>query len=92
MILSHAGMGRVSGFVPLVVDTGTPQRLTVGEASEDFLETYGITPILGRGIQADDTRDGAPARRTARPRLLAAGNSAVIGACSAATSASRTIR
>jgi predicted permease len=60
-IVSHAGMGRVSGFMPLIVDTGTPRRLTVAEASEDFLETYGITPILGRGIQVDDTREGAPA-------------------------------
>jgi putative ABC transport system permease protein len=60
-IVSHAGMGRVGGFVPLIVDTGTPDRLIVGEASEGFLETYGILPILGRGIHRDDTRDGAPA-------------------------------
>jgi predicted permease len=60
-ILSHAGMGRVTGTEPLVVDTGTPQRLTVAQASEDFLETYGITPVLGRSIHADDTRAGAPA-------------------------------
>ncbi len=60
-IISHAGMGRVSGFVPLIVETGTPRRLTVAEASEDFLETYGVIPILGRGIQLDDTREGAPA-------------------------------
>ena len=59
-ILSHAGTGRVSGFVPLIVETGQPQRLTVAEASEDFLETYGIVPILGRSIQSDDTREGAP--------------------------------
>jgi predicted permease len=59
-IVAHAGMGRVSGFVPPIVETGTPQRLTVAEASEDFLETYGIAPILGRGIQLDDTREGAP--------------------------------
>ena len=52
-------MGRVSGFGMLIVETATPQRLIVAEASEDFLETYGITPILGRGIQADDTREGA---------------------------------
>ena len=50
-----------SGFTPLIVDTGTPDRMIVGEASEGFLETYGIFPILGRGIHADDTRDGAPA-------------------------------
>ena len=61
-ILAQAGMGRVSsGFTPLIVDTGTPDRMIVGEASEGFLETYGIFPILGRGIHADDTRDGAPA-------------------------------
>ena len=58
-IIAHAGMGRVSGFEQLIVETATAQRLIVAEASEDFLETYGITPILGRGIQADDTRDGA---------------------------------
>ncbi|HEU4688033.1 MAG TPA: ABC transporter permease, partial [Vicinamibacterales bacterium] len=59
-VVSHAGMGRVSGFVPLIVDAGTPQRLVVAEASEDFLETYGVLPILGRGIHLDDTREGAP--------------------------------
>jgi putative ABC transport system permease protein len=59
-IVSHAGMGRVSGFVPLIVEAGAPQRLIVGEASEDFLETYGIRPVLGRAIQQDDTREGAP--------------------------------
>ncbi len=60
-IIAHAGAGRVSGFVPLIVDPGTPERLTVAEASEDFLETYGVLPILGRGIQLADTRAGAPA-------------------------------
>ena len=60
-IISHAGMGRVGGFRPLIVDSGTPQRLVVAEASEGFLETYGITPILGRGIHPGDTRDGATA-------------------------------
>jgi predicted permease len=59
-VVSHAGVGRVSGFAPLIVETGTPQRLIVAEASEDFLETYGIAPILGRSIQPDDTREGAP--------------------------------
>ena len=58
-IIAHAGMGRVSSFETLIVETAAPQRLIVAEASEDFLETYGITPILGRGIHADDTREGA---------------------------------
>src|SRR4030095_11145962 len=30
-VVAHAGMGRVSGFVPLIVDSGTPQRLIVAE-------------------------------------------------------------
>ncbi len=60
-IVARTGSGRVSGTVPLIVETRTPQRLVVAEASEDFLETFGITPVLGRGIQLEDTREGAPA-------------------------------
>ena len=61
-IISHAGMGRVvTGPAPLIVETDRAERQVVGEVSEDFLETYGITPILGRGIHADDTSQGAPA-------------------------------
>ena len=60
-VVAQAGTGRVTGFAPLIVDAGTPQRLTVAEASEGFLETYGIAPVLGRGIDLDDTREGAPA-------------------------------
>lgn len=59
-IVAHTGMGRVSGFVPLIVEAGAPERLIVAEASEGFLETYGVYPILGRSIRADDTRGGAP--------------------------------
>src|SRR5262249_44048785 len=50
-----------AGFRQLIVDTGAAQRLVVGSASEDFLETYGVTPILGRGIELGDTVEGAPA-------------------------------
>ena len=32
----------------------------MGTASEDFLEVFGIVPILGRGITADDRRPGSP--------------------------------
>jgi predicted permease len=60
-VVAHAGSGRVSGFVPLVVETETPQRLRVATASEDFLETYGVSPIVGRGITLEDTLEGAPA-------------------------------
>jgi hypothetical protein len=59
-VLSHVGMGRVGGFTPLIVDAGTPERVRVAEASEDFLETYGISPILGRSIRPEDMVEGAP--------------------------------
>jgi predicted permease len=59
-IIAHGGMGRVSGFVPLLVDAGVPRRLNVGDVSEDFIETYGVRPVLGRSIQLGDTREGAP--------------------------------
>ena len=62
-VLSHAGTGRVSGFVPLIVDSGTPQRLIVAEASEDFLETYGIVPILAEAFTWTIRATGAPRSR-----------------------------
>jgi len=34
--------------------------MTVASASEDFLETYGVSPVMGRAFQIDDTRQGAP--------------------------------
>jgi predicted permease len=65
-IVSQAGMGRVTGVASvatagMVVDLGAPQRVTVGQASEGFLETYGVVPLLGRSFTVDDTRGGAPA-------------------------------
>jgi predicted permease len=58
-VFARIGMGREAGR-PVIVDAGTPERLTVGTASEDFLEVFGISPILGRGITADDRRPGSP--------------------------------
>jgi putative ABC transport system permease protein len=60
-VFVHVGAGRLTGgFSPRIVDAGEPERLVVGEASEDFLEVYGIQPLLGRGIQIQDTRENAP--------------------------------
>jgi predicted permease len=59
-VIAHIGMGRVSGFTPPIVETTSAQRLVVATATEDFLETYGIAPIVGRGFQEADTRAGAP--------------------------------
>lgn len=62
-VFSHVGMGRMSGFMPQIVETesGAPERLTVGEVSEDLLDVYGVRPLFGRGVTADDVREGAPA-------------------------------
>jgi putative ABC transport system permease protein len=57
-ILTHAGGGRTDGFRPLIVDAGVPERVSVGEASEDFLDVYGITPLVGRSVRLDDVREG----------------------------------
>jgi predicted permease len=60
-IFSHVGVGRFAG--PLdqhVVEAPEPEPVLIGEASEDFLEVYGVTPRLGRPITLDDMRTGAP--------------------------------
>jgi predicted permease len=59
-VFARIGIGRETGYGPVIVDAGAPERLTVGTASEDFLEVFGIVPILGRGITADDRRPGSP--------------------------------
>ena len=61
-VVAHIGSGRVSGFFrPQIVDTGVVQRLVVASASEDFLEAYGVAPIVGRSFRLEDTRQNAPA-------------------------------
>ncbi len=72
-IVAQAGHGAGQrGFAPLIVDTGTPDRMIVGEASEGFLETYGIIahprPWHPRGRHSRRRSS----RRPARARLLAA--------------------
>jgi putative ABC transport system permease protein len=59
-VFAHVGAGRVTGFLPRVVDAGEPERLIVGDVSEDFLEIYGVKPLLGRSIRVEDLREGAP--------------------------------
>jgi putative ABC transport system permease protein len=58
--IAHVGAGRVTGFVPRIVDAGTPERLVVGDVSEDFLDVFGIRALAGRTIQQDDLREGTP--------------------------------
>lgn len=56
-VFSNIGTGRVSGFMPLIVDAGEPERLVVGSASEDFLEVFGVRPVAGRLFTANDTKE-----------------------------------
>lgn len=58
-VFTRLGMGRV-GSRPMIVDAGMPERVIVGTASQEFLEVFGIVPILGRGITADDVRPRSP--------------------------------
>ena len=60
-LISAVGMGRLSGFAPVVVDAGTPERVVVGTATEGLLEVFGVTPIIGRPLGAADRLPGAQA-------------------------------
>ena len=59
-VLARIGLGRLTGFRRVLVDAGTPERLAVGTASEDFLEVFGISPMLGRAFTIADRNPGAP--------------------------------
>lgn len=59
-VFTHLGMGRLTGGRPVIVDAGAPERLLVGTASKDFLEVFGVVPILGRPFTSDDSRPGSP--------------------------------
>lgn len=45
----------------VVVSGPEPERVTVERVTPDYLPMYGATPIMGRGLVADDERLGAPA-------------------------------
>ena len=93
-ILSHAGMGRVSGFVRSSSTTGTPQRLIVAEASEDF-----VGPTASRPFLVGHSCRRHPRRRAGRRRPCSAttywqrdASALSRRRCSAGPSASRTSR
>jgi predicted permease len=61
-IFSHIGLGRFAGALDQhVAEAPDPEPVLIGEASEDFLEVYDVAPRLGRPIQLEDMRQGAPA-------------------------------
>ena len=43
-----------------VLDTGELERVNAVSTSHGWLAVHGLTPALGRGFTADDTRPGAP--------------------------------
>jgi predicted permease len=58
-VFARIGVGRLRGSRPAIVDAGSPERLTIGSASVDLLEVFGIFPMLGRNFVAEDQRPGA---------------------------------
>ncbi len=59
-VFQFIGQAREGG-ARLMVEAGEAERLTVGLASADFLETLGVRPVLGRDFAEDDTRGPAAA-------------------------------
>ncbi len=57
-IFVHVGAGTLD-LERSIVEAPAPERVAVGEVSEDFLEVYGIGPHMGRTIGIDDLRVGA---------------------------------
>ena len=43
-----------------VVDGDTPERVSIGEMTVDYLTVFGATPSLGRPFNADDMTSNAP--------------------------------
>jgi len=43
-----------------IVDGAEPERVEAIEISESYLSLHGLAPLVGRGFNADDMREGAP--------------------------------
>jgi putative ABC transport system permease protein len=51
---SFARMAPIRGWEPAMIGTGKPERLTGERVGADFFRTLGVTPLLGRDLQASD--------------------------------------
>lgn len=58
-VFDQIGRGRVNEE-PLIIDAGEPQRLQTSSISPGFLEVFGVAPLAGRGVLAEDALPGAP--------------------------------
>lgn len=44
-----------------ILDSPEPARVEIRFITEDYLDVHGVAPFLGRGIEREDVREGAPA-------------------------------
>jgi putative ABC transport system permease protein len=58
---SFQAMAKYSNRIASVSRAAQPTRMTVAHVSPDFLEVFGIQPILGRDFSANDARTGGTA-------------------------------
>ncbi len=58
-VFSAAGV--THGASSIIVEGAQPERLTVQEVSEGYLEVFGVSPVVGRLIGREDVSVGAPA-------------------------------
>jgi putative ABC transport system permease protein len=56
---SFQAIAKYSDYVVSVSGASQPSRTTVAVVSPDFLEVFGIQPILGRDLTASDAKKGA---------------------------------
>ena len=49
------------GTREVIVESPDPERVTVKDVSEGYFELFGVAPLLGRGITAEDTIKEMPA-------------------------------
>jgi putative ABC transport system permease protein len=54
-----AGAG--SAFRGRIVDGPEPERIDVGQFTEDYFSMHGVTPLIGRDFTREDVEFGAPA-------------------------------
>jgi putative ABC transport system permease protein len=57
---SFAAMGIYDGWSPVLTGRGDPMRLAASDVSASVFDVLRIAPVLGRPIQAQDNRIGAP--------------------------------
>jgi predicted permease len=47
-----------TGWAPTLTQRGDPERLQASQVTADFFTTFGVTPVLGRSLRAEETTPG----------------------------------